>query len=119
MPNPGNYYFKVVGYFGTENSVASRSFTAVASIVTPPSGGGGGGGGGGASSTTPDIVPVVSKCGRRADFNCDGKVNSIDFSILLYFWKSKPPFKNQYVDINKDGKVDSVDFSILLYEWGK
>jgi hypothetical protein len=118
VPNIGNYYFKVVGYFGTENSVASRSFTAVAQPVTPPSGGGGGGGGGGGSS---DNKPTIdqAKCGKRGDFNCEGKVNSIDFSILLYYWKAKSPFKNQYVDINKDGKVDSVDFSILLYQWGK
>jgi len=113
VPNPGDYYFKVIVYFGTENSGASRSFTAVAGTpvvppVTPPGGGGGGGGG----------PPVPGNC-RRADFNCDGKVNSIDFSILLYYWKSKPPFGNPRVDINKDGKVDSVDFSIMLYEWDK
>jgi hypothetical protein len=119
VPNPGNYYFKVIVYFGTESSGASRSFTAVTGTpvvppVTSPSGGGGGGGGGGPS--TPPVVP--GNC-RRADFNCDGKVNSIDFSILLYYWKSKPPFANPRVDINKDGKVDSVDFSIMLYEWDK
>ena len=56
---------------------------------------------------------------RSADFNRDGKVNSVDFSILLSFWQKKPPFKNPYVDINKDGKVNSVDFSILLYQWKK
>ena len=56
---------------------------------------------------------------QPADFNNDGKFGSIDFSILLSFWNTKPPFKNPYVDINKDGKVDSIDFSILLYNWGK
>ena len=30
-----------------------------------------------------------------ADFNQDGKVNSIDFSILLYFWKTKSPFRRR------------------------
>ncbi|MEI8248888.1 MAG: dockerin type I domain-containing protein [Candidatus Taylorbacteria bacterium] len=59
------------------------------------------------------------KAGNKADFNRDGKVNSIDFSILLYFWKTKSPFSNPSVDINKDGKVNAVDFSILLYNWGK
>ena len=107
----GNYFFKVIVYFGTDSSGASRSF-----IATTASGGGGGGGGGG----TVDTPPVnTGTCTKRADFNCDKKTNSIDFSILLYFWKTKPPFKNQYVDVNKDNKVDSVDFSILLYEWGK
>ena len=112
VPTPGNYYFKIVGYFGTENSVASRSFTATAATGGPTGGGGGGGGGGGTTPTPP------GNC-RRSDFNCDTKVSSIDFSILLYFWKSNPPFNNQYVDINKDGKIDSVDFSILLYDWDK
>ncbi len=263
VSNTGNYYFKLIVYFGIENSGASRSFTAVAETpVTPPSGGGGGGGGifspvtemnttgsaifdvnqagtiksttvlGGSlmlsianntisSPTTISVMPIttsssnysalstnpgfavatnmifeinssnnqtkfnqpltltftysdaqitglientlkvywydlktgnwvvspttidtasntliaktdhLSKFGifgqpktlsgvyRSADLNLDYKVNSIDFSILLYFWKSKPPFKNKFVDINKDGKIDSVDFSILLYEWGK
>ena len=116
VPNAGDYYFKMVVYFGTESSGASRSFKAISSTVTPPSGGGGGGGGS-SSNVNPTVVDS-SKC-RRANFNCDSKINSIDFSILLYYWKTKPPFKNQYVDINKDNKVDSVDFSILLYEWGK
>lgn len=71
------------------------------------------GGGEGGSPPTP-----TAQC-KRSDFNCDTKINSIDFSILLYFWKSNPPFSNQYVDINKDGKIDSVDFSILLYDWDK
>ena len=116
VPTAGTYYFKVVAYFGTDSSVASRLFTATTESTGGGSGGGGGGGGGsgGSSSENPKGV-----CTKKADFNCDGKVNSIDFSILLYFWKSKPPFKNQYVDLNKDLKVDSVDFSILLFEWGK
>lgn len=104
----------MIVYFGTDSSGASRSFTATAGnvVVDPPSGGGGGGGGG---SSSP---PATDNC-RRADFNCDDKINSIDFSILLYFWKTISPFSNKYVDINKDAKIDSVDFSILLYEWGK
>jgi hypothetical protein len=123
VPNPGNYYFKVVGYFGTENSVASRSFTAVNPAtppVTPPSGGGGGGGGGVYIPPTPTVpVKPIAGARRTADLNVDGKVNSIDFSILLFYWKSKPPFKNQFVDINKDGKIDSIDFSIMLYQWDR
>lgn len=124
VPTAGNYYFKVIVYFGTDSSGASRSFTATQSSGGGNQGGGssgggssgGGGGGGGAPTITP---PVIGKCGKVADFNCDGKVNSIDFSILLFFWKKKPPFANQYVDINKDAKIDSVDFSILLFHIGK
>lgn len=116
VPNAGNFYFKMIVYFGTESSGASRSFSATKIETGGGNGGGSSGGGGGSGNTT---TKIMNKCTRRADFNCDGKVNSIDFSILLYFWKSVPPFKNQYVDINKDIKIDSVDFSILLYEWGK
>lgn len=112
VPLADTYYFKTVVYFGTESSGASRQFSA----TTPASGGsgGGGGGGGGGGSTTPAAKAVAS-----ADLNNDTKVSGIDFSILLAFWKTSPPFKNPAVDINKDGKVDSVDFSILLYQWGK
>jgi len=118
----GNYYFKVIVYFGTDSSGASRSFTAQAGASTGGSGatGGGGGGGGGGNSPTANVTNALGHCGEKiADFNCDLKVNSIDFSILLYFWKAQSPFANTYVDINKDNKVDSVDFSILLYRWDK
>jgi nitric oxide synthase oxygenase domain/subunit len=116
----GNYFFKLVVYFGTDHSGASRSFTATGVIVTPPAGGGGGGGGGGAlppAVTTTVPVSETRTC-NGADFNHDKKVNSIDFSILLAFWKTTPPFRNPCVDINDDKNVNSVDFSILMYEWG-
>jgi len=48
-----------------------------------------------------------------ADFNKDGKVDLVDFSILLYWW-------NRYdlcVDQNQDGIVNLEDFSILMYYW--
>ncbi len=127
VPSVGNYYFKVIAYYGTDNSGASRSFTATQASNGEGGGAGGSGesggsGGSGGSSGSPSqpapVIPVPGQC-SRADFNCDGKVNSIDFSILLYFWKSKPPFSNKYVDINKDAKIDSVDFSIMLFEWSK
>ncbi len=115
----GNYYFKVIVYFGTDNSGASRSFTAQAEVITPPAGGGGGGSGGGNNSVvpTPSTTPINSVC-NDADFNNDKKVNSVDFSILLAFWKTSWPFRNKCVDINSDKQVNSVDFSILMYQWG-
>ncbi|MGC9046815.1 MAG: InlB B-repeat-containing protein [Minisyncoccia bacterium] len=102
---------------GTGNCVVTmteaKSITAAFNTTAPPPSGGGGGGGG--SNFFPPSLEVYAS----ADFNHDGIVNSVDFSILLYFWKTKPPFRNPYVDINKDGRVDSVDFSILLYQWGR
>jgi hypothetical protein len=114
VPVAGNYFFKLVVHYGVDYSTASQFFTATTSI---PSGGGGGGGGGGTSTTPPVVVPN-SVC-SGADFNKSGTVDSIDFSMLLYFWKGTAPFKNPCIDINSDKKVDSVDFSILLSQWGK
>lgn len=119
VPTPGTYFFKVVVYFGADSSQASQSFSITAS---------GGGGGGGTPTPTVPITPIipptaveeppVDEC-NGADFNHDNLVNSVDFSILLAFWKTSPPFRNPCVDINKDNNVNSVDFSILLYEWTK
>jgi hypothetical protein len=118
VPTAGNYWFHLNVQFGSDSSHANQSFTAIAEpTVIPPSGGGGGGGGGGGSS--PSVTePIVPSSCNGADFNGDGKVSSIDFSILLAFWKTSPPFRNPCVDINSDGQVSSVDFSILLYQWG-
>ena len=57
-------------------------------------------------------VPEVSLC-VRSDLNKDGKVNLVDFSILLYWWGSS----NVLADINMDGKVNLTDFSIMMYCW--
>jgi len=51
-----------------------------------------------------------------ADINCDGSVNLIDFSIMLFYWNKSNP-ANPRADINKDGTVNIVDFSIMLYYW--
>jgi hypothetical protein len=52
---------------------------------------------------------------KAEDFNQDGKVNLIDFSILAYWYKrASPPLT---VDLNNDGKVTLVDFSIMVSGW--
>lgn len=48
-----------------------------------------------------------------ADLNCDGRVNIIDFSILMYYWGTSSPI----ADINGDGKVNITDFSIMMAYW--
>jgi len=50
------------------------------------------------------------------DINCDGSVNLVDFSILLFYWNAANP-ANPRADINSDGTVDIIDFSIMLYYW--
>jgi hypothetical protein len=49
------------------------------------------------------------------DYNKDGKVNLIDFSILL-FWFNKPSPPNS-IDCNGDAAINIKDFSILMYFW--
>ncbi len=123
VPTAGTYWFKVRARALAETNwaAATQQFIAESGTVTPPPPSGGGGGGGGATAPPPTVTPTTTPSSgvtyMSADLNLDGKVNSTDFSILLFFWKTSPPFSNSRVDINKDNKVDSVDFSILLYQW--
>jgi hypothetical protein len=50
------------------------------------------------------------------DQNCDGSVDLVDFSILLFYWQSTSP-ANPRADINDDNIVNITDFSIMLYYW--
>lgn len=53
----------------------------------------------------------------NADLNRDGKVNLIDFSILLYWWASNGGDSDPSADINGDKNVSLTDFSIMLFNW--
>jgi len=57
-------------------------------------------------------VPEV-RHGAKGDLNGDGKVNLVDFSIMLFHWQGK----NDNADQNDDGIVNIIDFSILLFWW--
>lgn len=57
---------------------------------------------------TKDVGTVIS-----SDVNNDGKINIVDFSILLFYWGTS----EITVDFNNDGKVNLTDFSILLFNW--
>ncbi|KPJ71221.1 hypothetical protein AMJ50_02890 [Parcubacteria bacterium DG_74_3] len=61
------------------------------------------------------LKPGALVC-KGADLNFDGRVNIVDFSILLYFWGQKTP-SNICADINFDGIVNIIDFSIMMYYW--
>ncbi|MCK4800344.1 hypothetical protein KAS31_05175, partial [Candidatus Parcubacteria bacterium] len=56
------------------------------------------------------------KVSQGADLNSDGKIDLVDFSIMLYFWEQSDP-SNIYVDMNSDGIVNLTDFSIMMYYW--
>ncbi len=49
----------------------------------------------------------------NADLNSDGKVNLVDFSILLFHFGTD----RAVADLNADAKVNLTDFSILLFNW--
>ena len=53
----------------------------------------------------------------NADLNRDGKVNLVDFSILLFHWGSDGGTSDPPADINGDGTVSLTDFSIMLFNW--
>ena len=50
---------------------------------------------------------------KNPDLNLDGKVNLIDFSIMLSHWLED----YDLADLNSDGVVNLGDFSILLFYW--
>lgn len=53
----------------------------------------------------------------NTDLNRDGKVNLVDFSILLFWWNTTGGDSDPSADINSDAKVNLTDFSILLFNW--
>lgn len=57
--------------------------------------------------------PVKPDLRNRADLNRDGRVNLVDFSILLFHWNTD----DAIADINLDGRVNLADFSIMMYYW--
>jgi len=57
---------------------------------------------------------------QKADLNCDGKVNLVDFSIAAFWYKKilSPEFGElERLQLNNDNKLDLYDFSIMAYYW--
>src|SRR3989338_590743 len=52
---------------------------------------------------------------KTGDLNKDGKVNIIDFSILLFWWGTNQQKGLDVADINGDKKINIIDFSIMLF----
>ena len=73
--------------------------------TTTPTGGGGG--------SRPKIPPGLC---LKADFNQDGWIDFVDFSILLYYYDKTGDVIARY-DLSEDGDVDLVDISIFMYYW--
>lgn len=62
-------------------------------------------------------VGVEGKATSNSDLNRDGKVNLIDFSILIFWWGTPGGNSNPPADINGNARVGLEDFSILLFNW--
>ena len=62
-----------------------------------------------------DIARQSAANPGKSDVNGDGKVDLVDFSVLVYWYhRSNPPAT---MDLNGDGVVDLKDFSIMAFHW--
>ncbi len=62
----------------------------------------------GTSGTTPPPTSYM-----QGDFNKDGIVNSVDFSLLAGAWNTN----NATYDLRPDGTVNTLDYSIMVQNW--
>jgi hypothetical protein len=69
-----------------------------------------------APSSSSGARSTPSACPQIADFNCDGLVNIIDLSILLYYYNQTGAGVAPY-DLNEDGMINLSDVSIMFYYW--
>lgn len=101
----------IPGFLGYPGSTTLASATPVKASFT-----------GGSGGATPPPGPAKPKptpteeIRNRVDFNHDGRVDFIDFSILLYYF-DKTGARIAPFDLNSDGVVDVVDISIFMYYW--
>jgi cysteine-rich repeat protein len=63
------------------------------------------------------FVGVDGQITTPSDLNRDGKINLIDFSILIFWWGTDGGNSNPPADINGSKRVGIEDFSILLFNW--
>ncbi len=63
------------------------------------------------------FVGVDGQVTTPSDLNRDGRINLIDFSILIFWWQTNGGDSDPPADINGNGRVSLEDFSILLFNW--
>ena len=66
--------------------------------------------------TTPPTSPL-SAAAQKVDANKDGKIDVLDFNILMVNWGKTTA--NNVADFNGDSKVDIFDFNMLMINWTK
>jgi hypothetical protein len=59
--------------------------------------------------TPPPVTPTTG------DFNRDGLVNSVDFSLLISAWNQP----STTYDLNGDGLVNTLDYAIMAQHWSR
>lgn len=91
----------------SEHTLRARSVSGTTPITTQSS----------FSTAVQLFVGVDGKVTTSSDLNRDGKVNLIDFSILIFWWGTNAGNSSPSADINANGKVGIEDFSILLFNW--
>ncbi len=69
------------------------------------------------SSTVQLFVGVDGQASSPSDLSRDGRVNLVDFSILIFWWQTNGGDSDPPADINQNGRVSLEDFSILLFNW--
>lgn len=90
---------RMVGVSAT--STVSRSVTVMVGDLSIPRGDGG-------------------NCPTKSDLNADCRVNLIDFSILIFWYRQNLSDAFRIVEkkmLSGDGKVDFTDFGIMMYHW--
>jgi cysteine-rich repeat protein len=69
------------------------------------------------SSALQLFVGVDGRATTPSDLNRDGRVNLVDFSIMIFWWGTNGGNSEPPADINGNGRVGIEDFSILLFNW--
>jgi cysteine-rich repeat protein len=90
-----------------EYTIKARSISGVEPLVIQS----------GFSSSVQLFVGVDGRATSPSDLSRDGKINLVDFSILIFWWQTNGGDSNPPADINGNGKVSLEDFSILLFNW--
>lgn len=88
-------------------TIKARSVTGTAPLFTQSS----------FSSSVQLFVGVDGAASTPSDLNRDGKIDLIDFSILIFWWQTAGGDSDPPADISGNGKVSLEDFSILLFNW--
>jgi cysteine-rich repeat protein len=90
-----------------EHTIRARSVTGTGALTVQS----------GFSSTIQLFAGVDGKAATPSDLSRDGKINLIDFSILIFWWNTNGGDSNPSADINGNARVGLEDFSILLFNW--